>query len=83
MNTYYFEIPDRLVGKEYDHKYYYATGELNDGSRFNLIYDSVRIWFEGHDGVSYRKNKRSVYPNDSTVNLKEFMWIKLQSHEVD
>ena len=83
MSNYYFEIND-LVVTEFGGKYFVAHHKSGDGisaGGYRITAASDRVWKERDDGdVRYLKNR--TIPNDAPVDMKEFMWIKLQSHQL-
>lgn len=74
----YFELSDFLADK-FKHKYYFATSVSEDGRHMNLMRNSERVWAEQGGVVWYLKNRHVSLEPLTEVDMKEFMWIKLQS----
>ena len=82
MTTFYYEIvhPNNVYG--YEPGYYARTPEKTMfGHNFKLAEIADRVWRESGDDVVYVKNRNA--PTSSTlVDIKEFMWVKLQARQV-
>ena len=83
MASFYYEIADVLVDYQYAGKYHVIhsqTGDAVMAGGFNITSSSERIWKEDSSGVRFLKNRyTNVY---DTVDLKEFMWIKLKAQDL-
>jgi len=76
----YFEVmPDQwtLYGQPCDSKYVASIGRIRGYYVTNqMIEHSYRVWEEDDTGtVKYIKNRSG----ETVVDMKEFMWIKLQA----
>jgi hypothetical protein len=83
MNV-FFELADCAV-KDFGGKYFalYNTPKIKvvtAPERYLMLY-SERVWAEEEDDVSYLKN-RFTGSKDSTIDMKEFFWIKLKSKTI-
>jgi hypothetical protein len=82
MRTWYYELSDLAQG--YEHKYYTIrndrASDAPEAGGFNLTSSSNRIWLEEDGRVKWIKNRWAAIAD--TVDLKEFMWVKLQSHQI-
>jgi hypothetical protein len=82
MNV-FFEIADCAVA-EFGHKYlalYDVESVAISGTGAQRIQMSERVWAEEKSGVKYLKNRRTG-SKDSTIDMKEFFWIKLKSKTI-
>jgi hypothetical protein len=52
------------------------------GHNFKLMEMADRVWRECNDGVNYVKNRSSPTQLSTPVDLKEFMWVKLQAKQI-
>jgi len=91
MNLFY-ELADTMVCKRPDGQKYLAqyglklnrvmdpaTFEMVDTLNYNrrALWYSDRVWLEGDTEVKYFKNRFTG--DDTVVDMKEFMWIKLKA----
>lgn len=82
MADYYYEVSPLAV-EDYGHKYHVAlncTGDAMMAAGFLLTAQSDRIWREDGNDVKFIKHRWNVL--GTSVDLKEFMWIKLQAQEI-
>ena len=83
MGDFYYEINDSMIGS-YDSKYHvvhssqYTDAMMAGGYR--ITRESDRIWREDSTGIRFVKNRYTI--DYDTVDLKEFMWIKLKAREL-
>ena len=79
-----FELKDGIDFNPYKGKYFSLHGvrDIEDITpRYSsLILCSNRVWQEDENGVVFAKHCWEL--NRSNVDLKEFMWIKLQAQEL-
>jgi hypothetical protein len=85
--SYYYEISDAAMMFNpylFTNKYYvkHWNAEASEDLIFinEYIRCSERVWEESISGVRYVKNR--FESNAAVVNLKEFLWVKLRSHEI-
>jgi recombinational DNA repair protein RecR len=82
---YYYEIND-LIADMFDGKYFVVHNRFGDammaaGSNINITLAADRIWKEHNGEVLYIKNR--TVPNNTPVDLQEFMWVKLSSKVIN
>ena len=83
MADFYYELNDGSVSK-WGSKYYVVYSRMGDAMMAGgagLTLHSDRVWCE-QDGVVWFIKNRSGDPDKLTVDLKEFMWIKLKAQTV-
>lgn len=56
------------------------TKSIYDSKLFNILSRATRVWVEKNNIVSYAKN-RFACTETTTVDKKEFCWVKLKSTE--
>ena len=83
--NYYYELSPRVTtfGKHIKYVSYTDVTPEDIGPTWNKLHteamwNSDRVWIENANGVSFLKNRSSC----SDVDLKEFMWIKLQCRDI-
>jgi hypothetical protein len=77
----YFEIADAAISK-FGRKYFVSHEVDNmpwQTRRVSYLQYSERAWMEQDDKVWFIKNRHLPSP---TVDLKEFMWVKLSAETV-
>jgi hypothetical protein len=79
MNYYYYELADCVLSRTYPNKYVTSISEIGGSPVYDHTLLSQRVWLENEDGVLLLKNR---FSGDSRVDIKEFMWIKLKSHQI-
>ena len=82
MADYYYEINDCVVD-EFGGKYFVVHNTIGDAMEaggYKITAASDRVWKERNGEVWYIKNR--TIPNDSPVDLKEFMWVKLSAESI-
>lgn len=86
MANYYFELSDWIVERAtifgFKGKYFCMSNKLDADTHVSqeLARNSERIWKESDQGVTFVKHRGSMF---APVDMKEFMWIKLQSKTID
>lgn len=81
MADLYFELEDAAI-PFYGRKYF-TTGSSDQGHSTGLLLNSKRVWMEQGKSVWYVKYEdTNPYREPTTVDLKEFMWIKLKAEVV-
>ena len=82
MADVYFEIADAAISK-FGRKYFVShdadSNAVIRSSPLSYLQYSERAWMEQDDKVWFIKNRHLPSP---TVDLKEFMWIKLSAETV-
>ena len=80
MANFYYELHQSSVnqmgGKH--HVVYSRAGDAMMAGGYWITQHSDRIWKEDGNGVSFVKHRFGI-PDETTVDLKEFMWIKLKA----
>lgn len=71
----YYKADRYLVLSDLDEK---APWALWRHRGLHITYSADRIWEEKSTGVTYAKNRF----NNATVDMAEFMWVKLRAIEV-
>ena len=77
MADYYYELKDSVVHKNCS-KYYVAYNRVGDAMMaggFHMTSLSDRIWKEEGEKITFIKHPEP----DTTVDLKEFLWVKLSA----
>ena len=79
-----FELEDGVDFRPYKGKYF-TLHNVRDCDAImpryaSLVLCSNRVWQEDETGVVFAKHKWQL--NKPNVDLKEFMWIKLQAQEL-
>jgi len=67
--------PGYYIGKPY-----YIKGKQQGVSR--LMQQATRVWLEKNDGTVVCLKDRHSHPNDNKVDMKEFLWMKLQAKTI-
>ena len=85
--SFYYEINDsilehRLVNRDgYECKYYVVHSSRHSDAMmaggYKITKDSDRIWKEDSNGIRFVKNRYTI--DWATVDLQEFIWIKLRA----
>lgn len=87
--SFYYEISDTVLNlpkaqHNYDSKYYVVhsprTGDALMAGGLWVTQNSERIWREDNSGIHFVKNRFQALGDP--IDLKEFMWIKLQAKEL-
>jgi hypothetical protein len=82
-STLYFEVSQYIADKEFDGWRYFVRPDLHGTfAPFRLMAMSERVWKEGDGPIRFIKH-RYLPIGSATVDLAEFMWIKLKAHEID
>jgi hypothetical protein len=83
MTTFYYEIKHANNVYGYTPGYYVRSPEKSlFGHSFKLTETADRVWREDGDDVAYIKN-RWADCSKTLVDVKEFMWVKLQARQID
>jgi hypothetical protein len=82
---YYYEIPDSML-EDWGSKYFVARvrggHDAMMAGGYLVTLSAVRIWRQDPDGsVKFVKHRYRDH-NETKVDLKEFMWIKLSAQDV-
>lgn len=82
-SNYFFEIADKYVEK-YPSRYVCIFNVNNMYTSYWPMIHSDRVWRECDDKVYFVKNRYyDIYDSDTIVDLNEFIWIKLKSHDIN
>lgn len=82
MANFYYELHQGAI-KELGHKYFVATGKTGDAAMaggWAVTQHSDRIWREDGNEIRFVKNRYNIDYN--SVDLKEFMWVKLSAETI-
>jgi hypothetical protein len=77
MNLYY-EVSDGCI-EQFGGKHWMSDGTKSSVVSRELMEMSERVWSEDKNEVRFMKNRNSYCGH---VDMKEFMWIKLQSKHI-
>jgi len=80
--SFYFDLHDSAVHEMVSkyHVVHSRTGDAMMAGGYWMTQHSDRIWKEDSSGVCFVKNRYNI--DYKTVDLKEFMWVKLKAKEV-
>ena len=82
MTTFYYEIKYANNVYGYVPGYYVRSPEKSMfGHNFKLTEMADRVWREDEAGVNYVKHRQADW-SKTAVDLKEFMWVKLQARQI-
>jgi hypothetical protein len=83
MTTFYYEIKHANNVYGYVPGYYVRSPEKSVfGHNFRLMEMADRVWREDGDDVAYTKNCHNS-ASSTPVDIKEFVWVKLQARQID
>ena len=79
--NYYFEIAECLADEQGRYFAAYDVIYFGLGRHLTLLRNSERVWAENEQGAEYIKHRYADI-NQTQVDPKEFMWVKLRSQRV-